>query len=255
MYDNGGVGGSESSTSAAAEDTTGSGNSKWNIVTKKHKSKVKGLMSSGVTGEGGELVRESARDSETLPLDSSSEPRTSKAEKPCSGSGVHSDAVTAQIQGTEAESLPRAAVSRKLESKARVSTGATPGDEAAIKVVDSMPDKVAAAGKEDAEEGSNVLFEEYELINLGLKDLFLQPHVDLITLNPTLMELPFSNLEIIFILIAFTVFSMITLASIYSEPEDEAKEKEDLYEQYKRLKHNSKKRSEKVFVSILDNVV
>ncbi|RXM27214.1 Corepressor interacting with RBPJ 1 [Acipenser ruthenus] len=76
-----------------------------------------------------------------------------------------------------------------------------------------------------------------------------------ITQNPTSMELPFSNLEIVFILIAFVVFSMITLASIYSEPEDEAKEKEDLYQQYKRLKHNSKKKSEKVFVSILDNVV
>ncbi|MGH0157897.1 UNVERIFIED_CONTAM: hypothetical protein FKN15_034134 [Acipenser sinensis] len=93
-----------------------------------------------------------------LPLDSSSEPRTSDAEKPCSGPGVHSDA---QIQGTEAESLPRAAVSRKLESKARVSTGVTPGDEAAIKVVDPMPDKVAAAGKEDAEEGS-VMWEDIE---------------------------------------------------------------------------------------------
>ncbi|MGH0129510.1 UNVERIFIED_CONTAM: hypothetical protein FKN15_007030, partial [Acipenser sinensis] len=160
VYDTAGVGGSESSTSAAAEDNTGSGDSKWNIVSKKHKSKVKGLMSSGVTG-GGELVRESAHmmsKGSRLPLDSSSEPRTSDAEKPCSGPGVHSDA---QIQGTEAESLPRAAVSRKLESKARVSTGVTPGDEAAIKVVDPMPDKVAAAGKEDAEEGS-VMWEDIE---------------------------------------------------------------------------------------------
>ncbi|MGH0125402.1 UNVERIFIED_CONTAM: hypothetical protein FKN15_028338 [Acipenser sinensis] len=157
VYDTAGVGGSESSTSAAAEDNTGSENSKWSIVSKKHKSKVKGLMSSGVTGEGGELVRESARDSETLPLDSSSEPRTSDAEKPCSGPGVHSDAVTAQIQGTEANSLPRAAVSSQSERKACVSTGATPGDE----VVDSMPDKVAAAGKEDTEEGS-VMWEDVE---------------------------------------------------------------------------------------------
>ncbi|RXM30537.1 hypothetical protein EOD39_7819 [Acipenser ruthenus] len=50
--------------------------------------------------------------------------------------------------------------------------------------------------------------------------------VEMITQNPTLMELPFSNLEIVFILIAFVVFSMITLASIYSEPEDETKERQ-----------------------------
>ncbi|OCT96964.1 hypothetical protein XELAEV_18009183mg [Xenopus laevis] len=33
------------------------------------------------------------------------------------------------------------------------------------------------------------------------------------------MEFPFSNLEVAFILIAFTVFSIFSLASIYSEPE------------------------------------
>lgn len=69
------------------------------------------------------------------------------------------------------------------------------------------------------------------------------------------MELPFSNLEIVFILIAFVVFSMITLASIYSEPEDETKEKEDIYQEYKKLKHNSKKKSKELFVSNVDYVV
>ncbi|MGH0145955.1 UNVERIFIED_CONTAM: hypothetical protein FKN15_007082 [Acipenser sinensis] len=90
-----------------------------------------------------------------------SESQTSDAKKLCSGPGVHSDNVTAQIQGTEAKSLPRAAVSSQSERKAFVSTGATPGDEAAIKAVDSMPDKVAAAGKENAEEGS-VMWEDVE---------------------------------------------------------------------------------------------
>ncbi|OCT57148.1 hypothetical protein XELAEV_18003937mg [Xenopus laevis] len=33
------------------------------------------------------------------------------------------------------------------------------------------------------------------------------------------MELPFSNLEVAFILLAFTVFSIFSLASVYSEPE------------------------------------
>uniref|UniRef100_A0A8C4S3A8 Small integral membrane protein 31 n=1 Tax=Erpetoichthys calabaricus TaxID=27687 RepID=A0A8C4S3A8_ERPCA len=35
------------------------------------------------------------------------------------------------------------------------------------------------------------------------------------------MELPFSNFEIAFILIAFIVFSLFTLASIYSQPEED----------------------------------
>uniref|UniRef100_A0A7N4UXM9 Small integral membrane protein 31 n=1 Tax=Sarcophilus harrisii TaxID=9305 RepID=A0A7N4UXM9_SARHA len=34
------------------------------------------------------------------------------------------------------------------------------------------------------------------------------------------MELPFTNLELAFILLAFVVFSLFTLASIYSDPEE-----------------------------------
>lgn len=32
------------------------------------------------------------------------------------------------------------------------------------------------------------------------------------------MELPFTNLEVAFILLAFVIFSLFTLASIYSDP-------------------------------------
>lgn len=34
------------------------------------------------------------------------------------------------------------------------------------------------------------------------------------------MELPFTNLEAAFILLAFVIFSLFTLASIYSDPHD-----------------------------------
>nr|XP_038034639.1 small integral membrane protein 31 [Anas platyrhynchos]XP_038034640.1 small integral membrane protein 31 [Anas platyrhynchos] len=34
------------------------------------------------------------------------------------------------------------------------------------------------------------------------------------------MELPFTNLEVAFILLAFVIFSLFTLASIYSDPHD-----------------------------------
>ncbi|KAJ8339742.1 hypothetical protein SKAU_G00343750 [Synaphobranchus kaupii] len=38
------------------------------------------------------------------------------------------------------------------------------------------------------------------------------------------MELPFTNLEIAFILIAFFVFSLFTLASVYSQPNSKREE-------------------------------
>ncbi|KAK6493062.1 hypothetical protein HHUSO_G2538, partial [Huso huso] len=73
--------------------------------------------------------------------------------------------VVAEPQGVEKpiqlKKAGPAPFSSQSERKACVSTGATPGNEAAIKVVDSMPDKVAAAGKEDAEEGS-VMWEDVE---------------------------------------------------------------------------------------------
>ncbi|XP_031799375.1 small integral membrane protein 31 [Sarcophilus harrisii] len=39
------------------------------------------------------------------------------------------------------------------------------------------------------------------------------------------MELPFTNLELAFILLAFVVFSLFTLASIYSDPEERNEDK------------------------------
>uniref|UniRef100_A0A8B9R1Q1 Small integral membrane protein 31 n=2 Tax=Anas TaxID=8835 RepID=A0A8B9R1Q1_ANAPL len=38
------------------------------------------------------------------------------------------------------------------------------------------------------------------------------------------MELPFTNLEVAFILLAFVIFSLFTLASIYSDPHDNKEE-------------------------------
>uniref|UniRef100_A0A8C9LCE1 Small integral membrane protein 31 n=1 Tax=Pavo cristatus TaxID=9049 RepID=A0A8C9LCE1_PAVCR len=39
------------------------------------------------------------------------------------------------------------------------------------------------------------------------------------------MELPFTNLEVAFILLAFVIFSLFTLASIYSDPHGKKEEK------------------------------
>ncbi|XP_069099985.1 small integral membrane protein 31 isoform X2 [Pleurodeles waltl] len=39
------------------------------------------------------------------------------------------------------------------------------------------------------------------------------------------MALPFTNLEVAFILLAFVIFSIFTLASIYSEPEEDSAER------------------------------
>ncbi|XP_067875803.1 small integral membrane protein 31-like, partial [Heterodontus francisci] len=39
------------------------------------------------------------------------------------------------------------------------------------------------------------------------------------------MELPFTNLEVAFILLAFVIFSLFTLMSIYSSPELETTER------------------------------
>uniref|UniRef100_A0A8B9CG26 Small integral membrane protein 31 n=1 Tax=Anser brachyrhynchus TaxID=132585 RepID=A0A8B9CG26_9AVES len=44
------------------------------------------------------------------------------------------------------------------------------------------------------------------------------------------MELPFTNLEVAFILLAFVIFSLFTLASIYSDPHDN-KEEEHSFKQ------------------------
>ncbi|NXF89413.1 SIM31 protein, partial [Eubucco bourcierii] len=56
------------------------------------------------------------------------------------------------------------------------------------------------------------------------------------------MELPFTNLEAAFILLAFVIFSLFTLASIYSDPHDNKEEESFTQKEYKkRRKSNTKK--------------
>uniref|UniRef100_A0A8D2HXS8 Small integral membrane protein 31 n=1 Tax=Urocitellus parryii TaxID=9999 RepID=A0A8D2HXS8_UROPR len=52
------------------------------------------------------------------------------------------------------------------------------------------------------------------------------------------MELPFTNLEVAFILLAFVIFSLFTLASIYTSPDDKNEEEEF------QIKEEKKKRKE-----------
>lgn len=52
------------------------------------------------------------------------------------------------------------------------------------------------------------------------------------------MELPFTNLEVAFILLAFFIFSLFTLASIYTSP-NERNEEDDF-----QLKEKRRKRKE-----------
>lgn len=55
------------------------------------------------------------------------------------------------------------------------------------------------------------------------------------------MELPFTNLEIAFILLAFIIFSLFSLASIYSEP-DQSNDEENLQTPIKEIKEKKNKR-------------
>uniref|UniRef100_A0A8C5XVC0 Small integral membrane protein 31 n=1 Tax=Microcebus murinus TaxID=30608 RepID=A0A8C5XVC0_MICMU len=57
------------------------------------------------------------------------------------------------------------------------------------------------------------------------------------------MELPYTNLEMAFILLAFVIFSLFTLASIYSTPDEKNEEEEHQIkeEKKKRKKHRKKK--------------
>uniref|UniRef100_A0A8C2Y4V8 Small integral membrane protein 31 n=1 Tax=Coturnix japonica TaxID=93934 RepID=A0A8C2Y4V8_COTJA len=50
------------------------------------------------------------------------------------------------------------------------------------------------------------------------------------------MELPFTNLEVAFILLAFVIFSLFTLASIYSDPYGKKEEKDILIQAQKKKK-------------------
>uniref|UniRef100_A0A8C9PVN8 Small integral membrane protein 31 n=1 Tax=Spermophilus dauricus TaxID=99837 RepID=A0A8C9PVN8_SPEDA len=56
------------------------------------------------------------------------------------------------------------------------------------------------------------------------------------------MELPFTNLEVAFILLAFVIFSLFTLASIYTSPDDKNEEEE--FQIKEEIKEEKKKRKE-----------
>ncbi|NXO50365.1 SIM31 protein, partial [Aramus guarauna] len=57
------------------------------------------------------------------------------------------------------------------------------------------------------------------------------------------MELPFTNLEVAFILLAFVIFSLFTLASIYSDPHDNKEEESFTQEEYKKRSKSDKKKT------------
>ncbi|XP_029115074.1 small integral membrane protein 31-like [Scleropages formosus] len=73
--------------------------------------------------------------------------------------------------------------------------------------------------------------------------------------SPRLMEVPFTNLELAFILIAFMVFSMFSLASVLSNRNDRAQD-ESSSEEYAKLRSTSKqKQSTKPKVANVKGVV
>uniref|UniRef100_A0A8C6BAT7 Small integral membrane protein 31 n=1 Tax=Monodon monoceros TaxID=40151 RepID=A0A8C6BAT7_MONMO len=58
------------------------------------------------------------------------------------------------------------------------------------------------------------------------------------------MELPFTNLEMAFILLAFVIFSFFTLASIYTNPDERNEEEEhQMKEKKKKRKKSGKKKN------------
>ncbi|CAK6445847.1 unnamed protein product [Pipistrellus nathusii] len=56
------------------------------------------------------------------------------------------------------------------------------------------------------------------------------------------IELPFTNLEVAFILLAFVIFSLFTAASIYTNP-DEGNEGEEQQIKKKKIRKSGKKKS------------
>ncbi|NXG03400.1 SIM31 protein, partial [Sakesphorus luctuosus] len=56
------------------------------------------------------------------------------------------------------------------------------------------------------------------------------------------MELPFTNLELAFILLAFVIFTLFTLASIYSDSHDNKEEETYTQEGYKKGGKSNKKK-------------
>uniref|UniRef100_A0A8C7C9C9 Small integral membrane protein 31 n=1 Tax=Neovison vison TaxID=452646 RepID=A0A8C7C9C9_NEOVI len=56
------------------------------------------------------------------------------------------------------------------------------------------------------------------------------------------MELPFTRLEMAFILLAFVIFSLFTLASIYTNPDERNEEEEHQIKEEKKKRKASKKK-------------
>ncbi|NXK29907.1 SIM31 protein, partial [Piprites chloris] len=56
------------------------------------------------------------------------------------------------------------------------------------------------------------------------------------------MDLPFTNLELAFILLAFVIFTLFTLASIYSDSHDNREEENCTQEGYKKRSKSKKKK-------------
>lgn len=58
------------------------------------------------------------------------------------------------------------------------------------------------------------------------------------------MELPFTNLEIAFVLLAFVIFSLFTVASIYTNPDERNEEEEyQIKKEKKKIKKSGKKKN------------
>lgn len=58
------------------------------------------------------------------------------------------------------------------------------------------------------------------------------------------MELPFTNLEMAFILLAFVIFTLFTVASIYTKPDERNEEEEhQIKEEKKKIKKSGKKKN------------
>ncbi|KAF6097227.1 small integral membrane protein 31 [Phyllostomus discolor] len=60
------------------------------------------------------------------------------------------------------------------------------------------------------------------------------------------MELPFTNLEMAFILLAFVIFSLFTAASIYTDPDPAERNEEEehqIKEKKKKIRKSGKKKT------------
>uniref|UniRef100_A0A8C9JB33 Small integral membrane protein 31 n=1 Tax=Panthera tigris altaica TaxID=74533 RepID=A0A8C9JB33_PANTA len=61
------------------------------------------------------------------------------------------------------------------------------------------------------------------------------------------MELPFTSLEMAFILLAFVIFSLFTLASIYTNPDERNEEEEHQVKEKEKKKKRRESKEKKNF--------